>query len=185
MSLCAPHNNVVKCDASGELLHEMDGSFQGSVLNDVPFIIHNTFIDYPATRSPSLDEFIKPRLSKSLPCSGIEEVPSEINAIGIDAVAPKLQPSSPQPMTVIRLAQLLSLEPQKNRQFPTEGSRGHHERQCKPCCFVWTEEGCKNGAACNFCHLCDSTEKKRRTKERRKIRAITKFQQVFLGRSSG
>jgi len=158
---------------------------QGSVLNDVPFIIHNTFIDYPATRSPSLDEFIKPRLSKSLPCSGIEEVPSEIDAIGVDTVPPKPQTSSPQPLTVIRLAQLLSLEPQKNRQFPTEGSRGHHERQCKPCCFVWTEEGCKNGAACNFCHLCDSTEKKRRTKERRKIRAITKFQQVFLGRSSG
>jgi len=174
---------MAKCKAGGEQLHQLEGKLQGSVLNDVPFIIHNTFIDYPATRSPSLDEFIKPRLSKSLPCSGIEEVPSEINAIGVDTVATKPQTSSPQPLTV-RLAQLLSLEPLKNRQFPTEGSRGHHERQCKPCCFVWTEEGCKNGSACNFCHLCDSLEKKRRTKEKRKIRAIMKFQQGFLGRSS-
>jgi len=153
-------------------------------LHDVPFVIHNTFIDYPATRSPSLDEFIKPRLSKSLPCSGLEEVPSEINASDIGAAPTKPQTAPSQPMTVIRLAQLLSLEPLKNRQFPTEGSRGHHERQCKPCCFVWTEDGCKNGSACNFCHLCDSLEKKRRSKEKRKIRAIMKFQQAFVGRSS-
>lgn len=173
---------MVKCETAQQL-REVESGFEGSVLNDVPYIIHNTFVDYPATRSPSLEEFIKPRLTKSLPGSGVEEVPSEMNEIGINAVQTKPQPSTP-PMTVIHLAKLLSLEPLSRREFPTAGSRGHYQRQCKPCCFVWTDEGCKNGAACNFCHLCDSTEKKRRTKERRKIRAITKFQQVFLGRSS-
>merc|ERR1712032_1318311 len=48
--------------------------------------------------------------------------------------------------------------------FPSLGSRGHHVGQCKPCAFLYSEEGCENGLSCVFCHLCPPGEKKRRQK---------------------
>mmetsp|Transcript_113186 Transcript_113186/g.283324 ORF Transcript_113186/g.283324 Transcript_113186/m.283324 type:complete len:373 (+) Transcript_113186:136-1254(+) len=51
------------------------------------------------------------------------------------------------------------------RGLPTVGSAGHQFRLCKPCAFVNTK-GCKDGAACKFCHLCGPGEKKRRKKEK-------------------
>merc|ERR1719253_1242856 len=52
---------------------------------------------------------------------------------------------------------------------PNIGSVRHHLRQCKPCAFV-NLKGCKDGAECRFCHLCESGEKKRRKKERAAVR---------------
>lgn len=49
---------------------------------------------------------------------------------------------------------------------PSVGSRLHAARECKPCAFVHTVQGCKGGMLCQFCHLCDSDEKKRRQKTR-------------------
>jgi len=50
-------------------------------------------------------------------------------------------------------------------EVPNVGSANHHLRQCKPCAFVHVK-GCQDGTACQFCHLCDNGEKKRRKKER-------------------
>jgi len=52
---------------------------------------------------------------------------------------------------------------------PNIGSVRHHLRQCKPCAFA-NLKGCKDGAECRFCHLCESGEKKRRKKERSAVR---------------
>lgn len=49
---------------------------------------------------------------------------------------------------------------------PTVGSQGHWFGACKPCAFLYTK-GCGNGAFCEFCHLCDAGEKKKRAKEKR------------------
>merc|ERR1711871_937067 len=46
---------------------------------------------------------------------------------------------------------------------PTVGSWQHHLGNCRPCAFLYTK-GCTNGASCEFCHLCDQAERKRRTK---------------------
>jgi hypothetical protein len=51
---------------------------------------------------------------------------------------------------------------------PTQGSRGHSMRMCKPCAFV--VKGCQSGMDCKFCHLCEAGEKKRRKKEKVAIR---------------
>lgn len=48
-------------------------------------------------------------------------------------------------------------------ELPSIGSAGHHTENCKPCAFFHTV-GCENGLACQFCHLCDSEERKRRRK---------------------
>lgn len=52
-------------------------------------------------------------------------------------------------------------------EVPTMGSRGHHLRHCKPCAFMWAPEGCGSGRNCEFCHLCELGEKKRRQKEKK------------------
>mmetsp|Transcript_38626 Transcript_38626/g.84119 ORF Transcript_38626/g.84119 Transcript_38626/m.84119 type:complete len:264 (+) Transcript_38626:100-891(+) len=48
-------------------------------------------------------------------------------------------------------------------QLPTLGSEGHFLGMCKPCAFVF-KGGCNNGIECEFCHLCQPGEKKRRKK---------------------
>lgn len=57
---------------------------------------------------------------------------------------------------------------------PSAGSAGHMAGVCKPCAFFHTK-GCGNGLACEFCHLCDPGEKKKRHKakltNRKSVRA--------------
>lgn len=53
-------------------------------------------------------------------------------------------------------------------QVPNRGSALHALGACKPCAFVF-QNACVNGADCDFCHLCDTSERKRRKKERRKM----------------
>lgn len=53
-------------------------------------------------------------------------------------------------------------------ELPSVGSLGHHLRRCRPCAFV-LRMGCSNGIRCNFCHLCNAGEKKRRRKEKRAL----------------
>merc|ERR1712003_223849 len=57
-----------------------------------------------------------------------------------------------------------------SEELPSVGSRLHRIGGCKPCAFVLSDEGCENGQECQFCHLCDPGEKKRRKKERLMIR---------------
>eukprot|EP00442_Polarella_glacialis_P058856 CAMPEP_0115112704 /NCGR_PEP_ID=MMETSP0227-20121206/40850_1 /TAXON_ID=89957 /ORGANISM="Polarella glacialis, Strain CCMP 1383" /LENGTH=360 /DNA_ID=CAMNT_0002512425 /DNA_START=71 /DNA_END=1153 /DNA_ORIENTATION=- len=49
---------------------------------------------------------------------------------------------------------------------PSRGSLSHADGNCKPCAFLHSK-GCESGKDCQFCHLCDSGEKKRRQKEKR------------------
>jgi hypothetical protein len=50
--------------------------------------------------------------------------------------------------------------------LPSPGSAGHSLGTCKPCAFLYTK-GCANGENCEFCHLCDAEEKKRRKAQKR------------------
>jgi len=49
-------------------------------------------------------------------------------------------------------------------EFPSLGSVAHIEGRCKPCAFMY--EGCVNGVACQFCHLCPPGELKRRKRKK-------------------
>merc|ERR1712048_752875 len=49
-------------------------------------------------------------------------------------------------------------------ELPSVGSAPHFEGNCKPCAFLY--EGCANGSACQFCHLCPPGELKRRKREK-------------------
>jgi len=54
-------------------------------------------------------------------------------------------------------------------EVPNRGSAVHRWGACKPCAFVH-KGGCETGVDCQFCHLCEPGEKKRRKKERRVVR---------------
>eukprot|EP00443_Scrippsiella_acuminata_P030440 CAMPEP_0115289254 /NCGR_PEP_ID=MMETSP0270-20121206/63409_1 /TAXON_ID=71861 /ORGANISM="Scrippsiella trochoidea, Strain CCMP3099" /LENGTH=381 /DNA_ID=CAMNT_0002706417 /DNA_START=94 /DNA_END=1239 /DNA_ORIENTATION=+ len=68
---------------------------------------------------------------------------------------PPTAPSAPPPLSPA----LGSVE------LPSLGSAGHSSGDCKPCAFFHTA-GCSNGISCQFCHICDANEKKRRRKEK-------------------
>merc|ERR1711988_1433988 len=66
----------------------------------------------------------------------------------------------------------LELKPELGSpELPTVGSAGHHLGTCKPCAFLHTR-GCSKGPECEFCHLCDSGERKRRREGRRNSSAV-------------
>mmetsp|Transcript_61540 Transcript_61540/g.161654 ORF Transcript_61540/g.161654 Transcript_61540/m.161654 type:complete len:132 (+) Transcript_61540:312-707(+) len=48
--------------------------------------------------------------------------------------------------------------------MPSRGSALHQWGACKPCAFV-VHGACKNDVQCEFCHLCEPGEKKRRRKD--------------------
>merc|ERR1712232_125826 len=48
-------------------------------------------------------------------------------------------------------------------------AEAHYRGECKPCAYhVYKADGCRQGAACPFCHLCTRGEIKRRKRERAK-----------------
>jgi len=54
-------------------------------------------------------------------------------------------------------------------ELPSVGSGQHDAGRCKPCAFVHSK-GCADGVLCQFCHLCEPGEKKRRQREKLKCR---------------
>merc|ERR1712045_578431 len=46
--------------------------------------------------------------------------------------------------------------------FPSVGSALHGTGMCKPCCWFWKPEGCKNKEACFHCHLCTKVDANQR-----------------------
>ena len=64
------------------------------------------------------------------------------------------------------------------------GRRGRGRRRasrgiCKPCAFVHRKEGCKSGATCKFCHLCDQGARKQRKRDKHQmLRAMRQLPQA-------
>lgn len=68
----------------------------------------------------------------------------------------------------------------ENTELPSAGSAGHESGQCKPCAFFSTK-GCQNGVQCQFCHLCEPGEKKRRRKEKMQFRSTMRQLRKLAG----
>merc|ERR1712226_898137 len=59
----------------------------------------------------------------------------------------------------------------RGAEFP--GSAGHGTGQCRPCAWVHKDVGgCRNGANCNYCHLCPPGELRRRKREKWLVGAV-------------
>merc|ERR1712232_619628 len=68
--------------------------------------------------------------------------------------------------SVLRLADSIPEPELGTTECPTTGSVNHRFGTCRPCAFFY-KQGCENGVACTFCHLCDAGEKKRRQKAKK------------------
>jgi hypothetical protein len=66
-------------------------------------------------------------------------------------------------------------------ELPSRGSVLHRWGACRPCAFIY-QDGCKNALDCQFCHLCEPGEKKRRKKERQTFKRETKTIQQAAAR---
>mmetsp|Transcript_74623 Transcript_74623/g.230643 ORF Transcript_74623/g.230643 Transcript_74623/m.230643 type:complete len:484 (+) Transcript_74623:66-1517(+) len=79
------------------------------------------------------------------------------------------KPRAPRPPPALgaKAAERLDSEPPVlgSPELPSRGSALHAWGACKPCAFVFSE-GCQNDLDCQFCHLCEPGERKRRKKER-------------------
>jgi len=69
---------------------------------------------------------------------------------------------------VLRLSEALPEPELGTPECPTKGSVAHRYNNCKPCAFLHTK-GCTNGIECQFCHICEPGEKKKRQREKRQI----------------
>jgi len=81
------------------------------------------------------------------------------------ALTPVTQVDHQSRRQVLCLGDMLWQPELGSREFPTVGSSNHRLGTCKPCAFAHTK-GCENGTSCQFCHLCEPGEKKRRQKRR-------------------
>lgn len=136
-------------------------------------VVRNTFLDFNIQRPESLEGFIDERHVRSAPGSRLEEacgaqVPQTVQVPQHDQVVGNMGPRGS-----LQLAELITEPPLGSPDFPTVGSKNHGSNGCKPCAFIWKEQGCQNGVTCPFCHLCDAGEKKRRAKDKKeKVRSM-------------
>lgn len=136
-------------------------------------IIRNTFLDVDMGRPSSLHEFLQARQVRSAPGSHLEAIDDNEVYSTRTPTPPPPPPQQPtesddtQPVVQLQLSGLLSQSELGSPELPTVGSAGHSIKRCKPCAFRWKEPGCLNGVQCQFCHLCETGEKKRRSKEKR------------------
>lgn len=91
--------------------------------------------------------------------------------------APMMTATSMQHGFQLGAAEAIPYDLQYFHGVQTPGSKEHPEN-CTPCAFVWKPHGCGNGAACPFCHICDTREKKKRQKERRRVLKETGTREV-------
>merc|ERR1712216_771294 len=128
----------------------------------------NAPLQYPALRAPSLDECKKSHfrsVSNGTTDSTAASTSDENEDPRFEVVGEALP--QPQPTLVLNLLEGLGIW--------SAGSAGHYNGCCKPCAFIWKEEGCKDGINCTFCHLCTPDEKKRRKKEKLAWRKNVRF----------
>jgi len=150
-------------------------------------VVRNTFLE-PWEENSTLDGFIRQRRVSSWPPS------LRGPALAALPVRAALRPAQAEPLPggpeavkhivpqrrVLQLAaSLLALEATADWQdpgwgsyvqpiglapgLPSAGSVSHALGTCKPCAFVHTK-GCRSGAGCKFCHLCEDGSRKQRKK---------------------
>jgi hypothetical protein len=160
---------------------DLTGEEELDLFSPVNWRIRNTFLDSPIVKPTLLQGFQCRRRAWSMPARGREA--AERSTAAMAALTPvsdednydfsdydlpvreeEIVPAVPHQLNgpmPLSLADLVAPHP------CSVGSSLHFQGQCKPCAFFWKSVGCKYGTECQFCHLCDADERKRRNKEKR------------------
>lgn len=169
--------------ASAPIPGEAGSTSSGTVLcpaliAEIAYPVKNTFIEYPALRNPSLEQFLQDREVKSCPPDLASDRSTASTAASEDEEVPVPAPGAAQGPRLVpprKLAAAGSHAQASNglATLRSAGSAGHEAGYCKPCAFIW-KDGCKSGANCPFCHLCPPGEIKRRKKDKIAWRKVTR-----------
>lgn len=113
------------------------------------------------------------------------EIPSLDSASGFSAELPCFALPQSNPAEVLQQEQ--SVVTVDSTQPEMQAMVSHQELQhslghCRPCAWFWREQGCHNGDACGYCHLCPQGELKSRKKN--KIAAMRMGALIPVGESS-
>jgi len=175
-AICAPPGLEDMVDAAklrdSEVSYHCNSIVDTPVLHDFASASSSMFfegvIDIPSLFS--VEQFLPPAPEFPAP-----EFPAPPILSWQPPAAPEFLPAAP---FVLELAQALEAPapaPHVLQQYgaevgspelPTVGSQGHWFGSCKPCAFLYTK-GCSSGVQCEYCHLCDPGEKKRRLQEKK------------------
>jgi len=160
------------------------GSSAGDLDPTSPFAwrVKNTFLDSPHHDLTLMQTYMRRRRSGSVPAMRgrehaertlamevrEEESESEEEGESEEEVEVELtQKTVTPPPGNFSMPFALSLADLVKPEYPSPGSEVHHTGDCKPCAFFWKPIGCQSGKDCQFCHLCDADERKRRNKDKR------------------
>eukprot|EP00403_Amphidinium_massartii_P032099 CAMPEP_0178438082 /NCGR_PEP_ID=MMETSP0689_2-20121128/35373_1 /TAXON_ID=160604 /ORGANISM="Amphidinium massartii, Strain CS-259" /LENGTH=227 /DNA_ID=CAMNT_0020060401 /DNA_START=78 /DNA_END=761 /DNA_ORIENTATION=+ len=128
-----------------------------------PLYIKNTFIAVPTSRVSG-----SAAMREAQSCMARFHTVETVTAPA--AVPPPPPPVAPKQAVRRTSKSRMDLEVQEKQRksyhpLPSVGSAGHAAGTCKPCAFFHTK-GCRHGTQCEFCHLCDEGEKKRRRRDK-------------------
>lgn len=113
--------------------------------------VQNTFIQYPIDRFDT--GILRPRF-ETAPEHPSRRAPSMSFDAMLNNSIRRAKDSALQTLTIEEKENIMLLR--------------HKAVECKPCAFVHRPEGCQNGRACDYCHLCPPGElKRRKTRKRR------------------
>lgn len=131
-------------------------------LPDTPTAFPSTPVEFPAVPIQGLS--IEGLLQATNPFTGTLEQEVTSSRSMTDSTDDDARPAAaPSGDAAARNPCVISLSQQLG--VWSAGSLGHEVGYCKPCAFLW-KDGCKDGANCDFCHLCPPGEQKRRKKEK-------------------
>lgn len=160
---------------SGSLASDVTSDEYG-LASPVNWRIRNTFLDMPVLKLTVMQGFQHRRRAWSCPAGGREASERE-DLVAMEELPPLSDeaPSHEQEAPVVRSSTMPEQNPPRplalaelvGPQPHSKGSVLHFQGTCKPCAFFWKVVGCKYGTECEFCHLCDADERKRRNKEKR------------------
>jgi len=175
------HASTCRDDQSDRSLQWQDGvAWPWDLVSPGNWRVRNTFIHDPLNKFTLLQVFHRRRRASSVPAGGREAIereeaaqPPALIMVGQDPWAADVAEAFSTPREVLSPQTKLAV-PQEASEAVTprvsEGSVAHDQGLCKPCAFFWKDIGCKSGAACQFCHLCEPDERKRRNREKRVVR---------------
>eukprot|EP00929_Paragymnodinium_shiwhaense_P114209 TRINITY_DN8254_c0_g1_i1.p1 TRINITY_DN8254_c0_g1~~TRINITY_DN8254_c0_g1_i1.p1 ORF type:complete len:238 (-),score=26.89 TRINITY_DN8254_c0_g1_i1:117-749(-) len=123
----------------------------------VALVVRNTFLDFSTSKSATATVLQRRRVRSCEPPqrkTNHQEETGSISNIGVGDIGVEV---AFKPMAIDG-----SPSSEQLRNLPSAGSAGHYVGDCRPCAFFWKARGCTNGERCEFCHVCDPLEKRRR-----------------------
>jgi len=137
---------------------------------------HNTNVMHCGSHHVPQPQCLRQGLQTEVPEAAVVRPPAAVQVADTPLAAESTAQSTTQSATQ-SMAQSSSELVLGSPEMPSRGSAFHHLLACKPCAFV-ARGTCTSNVECEFCHLCEPGERKRRRKAWLKTKRETEAQQA-------